>query len=86
MLTTLIGSGVVQTALVYLLSDKAGAFVSNILSRKGLLGLGTKAAKKVAQRRLDRRHAQARDETVAHIKADMARLEAELARAEGKQS
>ena len=86
MLSTLIGSGLVQTALVYLLSDKAGGFVTGILSRKGLLGLGTKAAKKVAQRRLDRRHAQARDETVAHIKADMARLQAELERAEGKQA
>ena len=86
MLTTLIGSGVVQTALVYLFSDKAGGFVSNILSRKGLLGLGTRAAKKVAQRRLDRRHAQARDETVAHLEADLARLQAELDRAKETQA
>ena len=86
MITTLIGSGVVQTALVYLFSDKAGGFGSNILSRKGLLGLGTRAAKKVAQRRLDRRHAQARDETVAHLEADLARVQAELDRAKETQA
>ena len=86
MITTLIGSGVVQTALVYLFSDKAGGFVSNILSRKRLLGLGTRAAKKVAQRRLDRRHAQARDETVAHLEADLARVQAELDRAKETQA
>jgi len=73
MLSTLIGSGLVQTALVYLLSDKAGGFVTGILSRKGLLGLGTRAGKAVAQRRLDRRHAQARDERVAWLEAELAK-------------
>jgi len=72
-ITALVGSGLIQTAVVYLISDKAGGFVSNILSRKGLLGMGTKAGKRVAQRRVDRRHAEARSQRVKWLESELAR-------------
>lgn len=63
-LATLLGSKLVQTAVVYLISDKGGSWITGLLSRKGWLGYGTKAGKAVAQRRLNRRREQARDERI----------------------
>ena len=77
MITTLLGSTVLQGAVVYLLSDKAGSWASKILSKRGLLGLGTRASKAVATNRLERRRAQARDERVAFLQAEIERLNQE---------
>jgi len=74
MITAILGSTVLQGAVVYLLSDKAGSWASNLLSKKGLLGLGTKASKAVATNRLERRRTQARDERVAFLQSEIDRL------------
>jgi hypothetical protein len=47
-------SMIIQTALVYLVSDKGGSWLAKILSEKGLFGFGSKVAKKLAHRRLQR--------------------------------
>jgi hypothetical protein len=57
-------SMIIQTALVYLVSDKGGSWLAKILSEKGLFGFGSKVAKKLAHRRLQRNADIAREQHI----------------------
>jgi hypothetical protein len=74
-LAAITGSTVIQGLVVYLISDKGGSWLTNILSKNGWLGYGTKAAKAVAQNRLDENAVKAREEKLDWLEAQMASLE-----------
>ena len=60
---------IIQAALVYLLSDKAGSWVGKILAEKGLLGYGSAAARHLAVKRKQKSYERARDEHIAWMDA-----------------
>ena len=64
---------IIQTALVYLVSDKGGSWLAKILSEQGLFGFGTRAGKKLAERRLRRNADVARDERIAWLEAELSK-------------
>lgn len=71
------GSTVIQGLVVYLVSDKAGSWVSQLLSERGIGGLGTKAAKAAAQARLDKNAEKAREEKLAWLVSQVEELKQE---------
>lgn len=76
-LAAITGSSVIQGLVVYLVSDKAGSWVSQILSSHGIGGLGTKAAKAAAQSRLDRNAEKAREEKLTWLMTELETLKRE---------
>lgn len=64
---------IIQTALVYLISDKGGSWLSKVLSERGLFGFGSAAGKKLAERRLRRNADVARDERIAWLEAELSK-------------
>ena len=76
-LAAITGSTVIQGLVVYLVSDKGGSWVTNLLSKNGLLGFGTKAGKAVAKKRLDSNAEKARGEKIVWLNKIIADAEAE---------
>jgi len=71
------GGSVIQGLVVYLVSDKAGSWISQILSERGIGGLGTKAVKAAAQSRLDKNAEKAREEKLAWLMTELETLKKE---------
>jgi len=71
------GGSVIQGLVVYLVSDKAGSWISQILSERGIGGLGTKAVKAAAQARIDKNAEKAREEKLAWLMTELETLKKE---------
>lgn len=63
----------IQTALVYLISDKGGSWLTKILSEQGLLGFGSRAGKRLAERRLRKSADAARSERIAWLEEELSK-------------